>query len=71
MIVDVGGLSAHAATGGVNPNSDFTPETKESKSVVLLHGAGMDGTVWQLQTRYLAYRGFRPMAVDLPGHGRS
>jgi pimeloyl-ACP methyl ester carboxylesterase len=31
----------------------------------------MDATVWQLQTRSLAHRGFRALAVDLPGHGRS
>jgi pimeloyl-ACP methyl ester carboxylesterase len=31
----------------------------------------MDGTVWQLQTRYFAHRGIRAIAVDLPGHGRS
>ena len=39
--------------------------------VLLIHGAGMDSTVWQLQTRYLAHRGFRAVAVDLPAHGRS
>lgn len=66
MIVEVAGQSTHAATGGVDPSAD-----QDAQSVLLLHGAGMDGTVWQLQTRYLAYRGFRPMAVDLPGHGRS
>ncbi len=31
----------------------------------------MNGTIWQLQTRYLAYRGLQTIAVDLPGHGRS
>ncbi len=64
MIVVVDGNAAHAATGGV-------PLTGDSPVVVLIHGAGMDGTVWQLQTRYLAHRGVRAMAVDLPGHGRS
>lgn len=37
--------------------------------VVLVHGAGMDRTVWQMQTRYLAHHGFRVAAIDLPGHG--
>lgn len=39
--------------------------------VVLVHGAGMNRTVWQLQTRYLAHHGYRVAAVDLPGHGGS
>ncbi len=64
MIIDVNGQSIHAATGGVNP-------CPEDPVVILLHGAGMNGTIWQLQTRYLAYRGLQAIAVDLPGHGRS
>jgi pimeloyl-ACP methyl ester carboxylesterase len=64
MIVVVDGYEAHAATGGV-------PLTGDGPVVVLIHGAGMDGTIWQLQTRYLAHRGVRALAVDLPGHGRS
>lgn len=39
--------------------------------VVLLHGAGMNRTAWQLQTRYLAHHGYRVAALDLPGHGGS
>ncbi|HEY5662972.1 MAG TPA: alpha/beta hydrolase [Ilumatobacter sp.] len=64
MIVTVDGLAAHASTGGVDVAGD-------GPVVLLIHGAGMDGTVWALQTRYLAYRGFRAVAVDLPAHGRS
>ncbi len=64
MIVTVDGHDVHASTGGVEPDGD-------EPVVLLVHGAGMDSTVWQLQTRYLAYRGFRAVAVDLPGHGHS
>lgn len=64
MIIDVAGGAAHAATGGVEPGDD-------GPVVLLVHGAGMDATVWQLQTRFLAHRGFRALAIDLPGHGRS
>lgn len=39
--------------------------------VVMVHGAGMNRTVWQMQTRYLAHHGYRVAAVDLPGHGGS
>ena len=64
MIVSVDGVEIHASTGGV-------ASAAGGPVVVLIHGAGIDSTVWQLQTRYLAYRGMRAMAVDLPGHGRS
>jgi pimeloyl-ACP methyl ester carboxylesterase len=40
-------------------------------TVVFLHGAGMDHTVWALQTRWLAHHGRNVLALDLPGHGRS
>ena len=43
----------------------------DSPSVVFVHGAGMDHTVWALQGRYLAFHGWNVLAVDLPGHGRS
>ncbi len=65
MIVQVDGIDADAATGGVDIG------TSEGPVVLLIHGAGMDSTIWYLQTRYLAYRGLRAVAVDLPGHGRS
>ena len=64
MIVDVGGSRAHASTGGAELAGD-------DPVVLMIHGAGHDSTVWQLQTRYLAYRGFRALAVDLPAHGHS
>jgi pimeloyl-ACP methyl ester carboxylesterase len=64
MIVAVDGHQAHASTGGVELSGT-------DPVVLLIHGAGMDSTVWQLQTRYLAHRGLRAVAVDLPGHGKS
>jgi pimeloyl-ACP methyl ester carboxylesterase len=43
-----------------------------AKSTLLfVHGAGMDHSVWPLQARHFAYRGRNALAVDLPGHGRS
>jgi pimeloyl-ACP methyl ester carboxylesterase len=68
VIVDVNGAPAHATTGGVAVDD---PDRRDQPVVVLVHGAGMDATAWQLQTRYLAHHGCRPLAVDLPGHGRS
>jgi pimeloyl-ACP methyl ester carboxylesterase len=64
MDIIVDGLKAHVATGG------RVPITGEPV-VILIHGSGMDRTVWQFQTRNIAFRGIRVLAVDLPGHGRS
>lgn len=64
MHLTVSGQPVYAATGG----KPFDPALS---AVVLLHGAGMDHTVWALQTRWFAYHGRSVLAVDLPGHGRS
>ncbi len=64
MELKVDGRSVFAATGGKVFDAG-------QPAVVFVHGAGMDHTVWQLQTRYFAYHGRSVLAVDLPGHGRS
>jgi len=51
-------------TGG-RPFSSLLP------TVVFIHGAQNDHSVWALQSRYFAHHGFNVLAVDLPGHGRS
>jgi pimeloyl-ACP methyl ester carboxylesterase len=40
-------------------------------TVVFIHGAANDHSVWALQSRHLAWHGRNVLAVDLPGHGRS
>lgn len=40
-------------------------------SVLFIHGAANDHSVWNLQSRYFAHHGWNAMAVDLPGHGKS
>ena len=40
-------------------------------TVVFLHGAQNDHSVWILQSRYLAHHGYGVLALDLPGHMRS
>ena len=40
-------------------------------TVIFVHGAGMDHSVWVMPSRYFARNGYRVVAVDLPGHGRS
>ncbi len=64
MHLDVAGRRAFAATGGRQFDAALPV-------VVVLHGAGMDHTVWALQARYLAHHGRAVLAPDLPGHGRS
>ena len=39
--------------------------------VVLVHTAGMDSTQWRYVLPELAVAGYRGIAVDLPGHGKS
>lgn len=64
MELSVGGKKVYAATGG----KAFDPSLP---AIVFMHGAGMDHTVWALQTRWFAWHGRCVLAVDLPGHGRS
>jgi pimeloyl-ACP methyl ester carboxylesterase len=64
MLLDVSGASAYCYTGG--KAFDGTQPT-----VILIHGAQNDHSVWALQARHLAHQGFSVLALDLPGHGRS
>src|SRR5690349_6209565 len=64
MQFQVNARQAYAYTGG--KAFDATLPT-----VVFVHGAQCDHSVWILQSRYLAHHGFGVLAVDLPGHGRS
>jgi pimeloyl-ACP methyl ester carboxylesterase len=40
-------------------------------TILFVHGAALDHSVWALQSRYFAHHGANVLAVDLPGHGRS
>ena len=40
----------------------------ELETIVFVHGASMDHSVWSHQSRYFAYHGYNVLAVDLPGH---
>lgn len=40
-------------------------------TLLFLHGAQNDHSVWGLQSRYFAHHGYAVLAPDLPGHGRS
>src|SRR5262245_14715132 len=64
MELSVDGRMVYAATGG-------RPFDPAKPTVMFVHGAGMDHTVWQLPARWFAWHGHSVLAVDLPGHGRS
>jgi pimeloyl-ACP methyl ester carboxylesterase len=64
MKLIVNGAEAFVATGG----RKFDPALP---TMVFLHGAGLDHSVWALLARSFAHRGFSVLAPDLPGHGRS
>lgn len=64
MLITVNGQKVYAYTAG----HAFDPGLP---SVLFVHGAANDHSVWALQSRYFAYHGWNAIAVDLPGHGRS
>ncbi|HEX5999569.1 MAG TPA: alpha/beta fold hydrolase [Hyphomicrobiaceae bacterium] len=64
MDLTVDGRKVYAATGG-------KPVDPAKPAVLMVHGAGLDHTTWQLPARWLAWHGHAVLAVDLPGHGRS
>lgn len=64
MILTVQGKAAYAYTGGRRFDAALP-------TVVFVHGAQHDHSVWGLQSRYFAHHGFNVLAVDLPGHCRS
>ena len=52
--------------GTDNQQLDASRET-----VVFIHGAGQNHSIWVLPTRYFARKKFNVLSVDLPGHGKS
>jgi pimeloyl-ACP methyl ester carboxylesterase len=64
MQISVNGVEIFAATGG-------KPFDAALPSVVFIHGAGFDHSVWSLHSRWFSHHGFGVLAPDLPGHGRS
>jgi pimeloyl-ACP methyl ester carboxylesterase len=64
MNLTVGGKQVFAYTAA----HELDPK---KRSVVFIHGAGLDHSWFGLQSRYFGYHGWNVLAVDLPGHGRS
>ena len=53
---------AYTADHGIDP---------AKRTVVFIHGAGLDHSWFGLQSRYFGYHGYNVLALDLPGHGKS
>src|SRR5690606_16692084 len=64
MWIETPGRKLYAYTGGRSFDA-------AEPTVVFVHGAQHDHSVWILQTRYFAHHGRSVLALDLPGHGRS
>ena len=64
MHLDIYDKAAYAYTGGKAYDAALP-------TVVFIHGAQNDHSVWALQSRWFAHHGYGVLAVDLPGHGRS
>jgi len=64
MLLNVQGHEAYCYSGGKAFDAALP-------TVVFIHGAQHDHSVWILQSRWFAHHGFSVLAVDLPGHGRS
>ena len=64
MNASVSGEPFHVATYG-------HPIVPQARTLLLVHGAGMDGSVWATQGGFFADQGWNALSVDLPAHGRS
>src|SRR2546430_12762122 len=64
MQINVNGARVYDYTG----SRGFDPALP---TIVFVHGAAYDHSVWALQSRYFAHHRHNVLAVDLPGHGRS
>ena len=64
MEISVDGQNAFIFTNG----REFDPA---KPTILFVHGAGMDHSIWTLQARYFAHHASNALAVDLPGHGRT
>ena len=62
MFVEVKGHKTFVNLNG----HEFDPA---KPSILFVHGAAMEQSVWAAQSRYFAFRGYNSLAVNLPGHG--
>jgi pimeloyl-ACP methyl ester carboxylesterase len=68
--VDVSGHATFYYYVGKTTLPDVVPDFGRGQALILLHGAGSNGHAWHYQYEHLGNR-HSPIALDLPGHGRS
>ncbi len=68
MYIEINGERTFYSGSGGNGKDD---DMADQASVLFVHGAGMDHTVWTLPARHFARLGYRVIVPDLPAHGRS
>jgi pimeloyl-ACP methyl ester carboxylesterase len=64
MNTELDGHNIYVGRGGVDWKAGLP-------TLMMLHGAGMNRTVWVLLGRYFARHGYNVVLADLPGHGNS
>ena len=64
MQFEINGIPAYGYHAAREPD-------KQAERILFVHGAAMEHSVWNLQSRYFAHHGYNALAVDLPGHGLS
>jgi pimeloyl-ACP methyl ester carboxylesterase len=64
MNISIDGKQVYVYTN----NKEIDPTRQ---SVVFIHGAGFDHSVWTLFARHFSRHNWNVLAIDLPGHGRS
>ena len=68
--VNVSGYATHYYYVGRTTLPDVVPDFSRGRVLLLLHGAGSNAHAWHYQYEQLGNR-HSPIALDLPGHGRS
>jgi pimeloyl-ACP methyl ester carboxylesterase len=64
MYIQVQGKKTYLGTGS-------GAHDPKQESILFVHGAGFDHSMWVLPARYFARHGRNVIAIDLPAHGRS
>jgi pimeloyl-ACP methyl ester carboxylesterase len=64
-----GAFAGHGAYAYTGPGAGAPGAA--APAIVLIHGAQHDHSVWTAQSRWFLAHGWRVLAPDLPGHGRT